>query len=146
MHGPRGSGLLVHCRDSTGREAVGRHDDLLRCWGGGGGACWQEDGRQEVQEGKEMQGKRKGKRFAYLIIPRSLTDCLLQVRSVPVLTRWRPGSWRSTKVKRLSEFCLINDPSVQESSASSPSSAGWTTLATGVRPLLRPTSPLSHPT
>ena len=57
-----------------------------------------------------MQGKRKGKRFAYLIIPRSLTDCLLQVRSVPVLTRWRPGSWRSTKVKRLSEFCLINDP------------------------------------
>ena len=74
VHGPRGSGLLVHCRDSTGREAVGRHDDLLRCWGGGGGACWQEEGRrQEVQEGKEMQGKRKGKRFAYLIIPRSLT-------------------------------------------------------------------------
>ena len=73
VHGSRGGSLLVHSRDSTGREAVGRHDDLLRCWGGGGGACWQEEGRQEVQEGKEMQGKRKGKRFAYLIIPRSLT-------------------------------------------------------------------------
>merc|ERR1712218_723374 len=48
-----------------------------------------------------------------------------KVRSVPVLTRWRPGSWRSTK----------------ESSASSPSSAGWTTLATGGRPLLRPPPP-----
>merc|ERR1719510_2705236 len=52
-----------------------------------------------------------------------------KVRSVPVLTRSRPGSWRNTKT---SCVCSL-------------SWAGWTTLVTGARPLPRLTWPLSHP-
>merc|ERR1712141_984080 len=68
-------------------------------------------GGKKCKKGKKCKGKGK-------------------VRSAPVLMRWRPGSWRSTK---LSCVCSL-------------SLAGWTTLVTGARPLPRLTSPLSHPT